>query len=51
MDMEKISLKVRVAILEKALEYCANYGHPSVVGEVTKKALKESEEVKCSDID
>jgi hypothetical protein len=47
MDLVKVSYFERIKVLEKALEYCANYGHPSIVSDVAKKALKKSEEIKC----
>jgi hypothetical protein len=54
MDMEKISLKVRVAVLEKAMKYVVDNGnieHRDNLVLVAKKALKQSEEIKDSDIE
>ena len=41
--IEKMRLQRKIDILKEALEYCANHAHPSIVQDVAKKALKDTE--------
>ena len=43
-EVQKLNKRIR--IMREALVYCSNYAHPSIVGDVAKKALKDAKNIK-----